>query len=285
MARPAKNNADYFSHDNDMRNNDKIKAVRRRFGHEGYSVWNMILEKLCHAGDFTLKYNDINIELWAGDFEADPVKLKEMIDYFLKLELLINHEGMIFSEAMIMRFNPLMDKRKRSKEKFLSQKQSTKEVSDAGNPHSKGKDSKVNKSKVKQSKDNNDASGEAPPESLYKRFISVYDQFIKLKTDCPAKIDGTQGKAAKEIIKYLQGASKDKSDEGVVNTWNYILSNWSRLEPFKQKKLKLSEINTDLINIINELKNGAKGKQSINSEGLDSLFDQYVTAKQQAGVG
>ncbi|MBL4705443.1 MAG: DUF4373 domain-containing protein [Flavobacteriales bacterium] len=44
MARPLKNNADYFSHDNNMRNDKKILAVRRKYGSDGYSVWCMILE-------------------------------------------------------------------------------------------------------------------------------------------------------------------------------------------------------------------------------------------------
>ena len=31
MARPKKNNADYFSHDNDMRNDERIIALIRKF--------------------------------------------------------------------------------------------------------------------------------------------------------------------------------------------------------------------------------------------------------------
>lgn len=38
MARPNKNNAEYFSHDADMRNDVKVKALRRRFSHTGYAV-------------------------------------------------------------------------------------------------------------------------------------------------------------------------------------------------------------------------------------------------------
>lgn len=46
MARPQKNNADYFSHDNSMRNNRKIKALRTKHGVFGYGVWCMLLEYL-----------------------------------------------------------------------------------------------------------------------------------------------------------------------------------------------------------------------------------------------
>ena len=46
MARPKKNNADYFPHDADMRNDPKIRALRRKFGLKGYAIWNMFLESL-----------------------------------------------------------------------------------------------------------------------------------------------------------------------------------------------------------------------------------------------
>lgn len=38
MARPKKNNAEYYTHDADMRNDMKIKALRRKFSHTGYAV-------------------------------------------------------------------------------------------------------------------------------------------------------------------------------------------------------------------------------------------------------
>jgi hypothetical protein len=58
MGRHKKNNADYFSHDNDMRNNRKIKAVRKMFGLVGYAVWNMLLEAIAESEDFTLRTDE-----------------------------------------------------------------------------------------------------------------------------------------------------------------------------------------------------------------------------------
>jgi uncharacterized protein YdaU (DUF1376 family) len=110
---------------------------------------------------------------------------------------------------------------------------------------------------------------------IYPRFISVYDEFIKLKTSCPAKIDGQQGKAAKAIISYLKAASNDKSDDGILNSWQFILNHWGRLESFYQDKLKLSEINSNIINIIGQIKNGratTKKGAGIDSKALDNFF-------------
>ena len=57
MARPKKNNADYFSHDADMRNHRKMKAIRAKFGLEGYAIWNMVLEVLSNAELFIVCHN------------------------------------------------------------------------------------------------------------------------------------------------------------------------------------------------------------------------------------
>jgi hypothetical protein len=121
-----------------------------------------------------------------------------------------------------------------------------------------------------------------PEESkgLHQKMISIYDDFIIKKTSCPAKIDGIQGKALKSIIGYFKGASKDKTDEGILNSWKHFLASWDKLDSYYQGKLKLSEINSEMVNIINQIKNGAKktGKHetvslaSVNSF-IDSVFE------------
>lgn len=117
MARPQKNNADYFSHDKDMRNDEKIKAVRKKFGHEWYSCWCMFLEKLCDADNFKLEYNELNLELWGGDFDIEAEKLKLIIDYFIKIKLVFIEENYLYSQKLIDRFEWMLEKRSREKEK------------------------------------------------------------------------------------------------------------------------------------------------------------------------
>lgn len=139
-------------------------------------------------------------------------------------------------------------------------------------------DTNKNDKNNKNDKKGDDASDEAPQESIYKNFISVYDEFIKIKTNCPAKIDGVQGKAAKSIIEYLRRASNDKTDEGVINSWKFLLSKWDKIEPFYQGKLKLNEIESNLVNIIGQIKNGS-GKQ--NSKGGE--WDSFVAQRTGSG--
>lgn len=115
MARPKKNNADYFPHDSSMRNDLKIKALRNKFGITGYAVWVMILEVLTDADFFEYTWDDISIELLAADFGVEPEKLQEIVDYCVRLKLLQNENSKIFSEHHKDRFESLFTKRKRDR--------------------------------------------------------------------------------------------------------------------------------------------------------------------------
>lgn len=108
MARPRKQNAEYFSHDNDMRNDDKIKVIRAQFGHAGYAVYNMLLEVLTEANNFTLILDELTFDLMAADFGIDVDVLDKMIDRFRFLKLIIIENDRLFSPGLIKRMQPLL---------------------------------------------------------------------------------------------------------------------------------------------------------------------------------
>ena len=162
MARPIKNNADYFSHDNDMRDDERIKAVRRKFGHIGYSTWNMLLERLCRAENFKIEYNEDSIDIMAGDFHAEPEQLKEIIDYLIKLKLIIQQGEIIFSQTMINRFEGLFRKRKRDVERLSPTKTNEENNIADDNAQSKVKNSKENKRKENEIKEKGNKESQPP---------------------------------------------------------------------------------------------------------------------------
>ena len=88
MGRPPKQDAEWFRHDKDMRNDLKIRALRRRFGAEGYSIWCMTLEVLTDSDGIIAEITPVNTELLAADFEVDVKKLLEVWDYCVELGLL-----------------------------------------------------------------------------------------------------------------------------------------------------------------------------------------------------
>ena len=121
----------------------------------------------------------------------------------------------------------------------------------------------VKKERSKEGKNKKDSIGEiANP--LFPAFISAYDGFIKHLTNVPAKINGKEGKAAKEIINYMTRACRNKNatatDEDILNAFRYVLDNYARWEKFHQGQLELSQISKNLVNIINSIKNGRVDK-------------------------
>lgn len=165
MARPNKNNAEYFSHDADMRNDVKVKALRRRFSHTGYAVWCYILETLTDTDFFEIDYSELDQELLAADFDISIEDLRNIVDYCCKINLLqLNEDGTrLYSETHKKRFSGLITKRERDRERISklisSRKQENKDViaaktnftdnSRSDNPYSKVKESKVKENRVK----------------------------------------------------------------------------------------------------------------------------------------
>lgn len=154
MARPAKNYCEYFSHDRDMRNHRKIKAIRTKFGVNGYGIWCMLLEYLTGLDGNVFAYSDVEIELMAGDFGVSVTEIRNVVDYCLKLELLFMKDGFINSESLDERLKSVYEKRSvaktRSKQqdringKFTGKNTDSVGVSVTEMPQSKVKESKVN---------------------------------------------------------------------------------------------------------------------------------------------
>lgn len=155
MARPIKNYCDYFPHDRDMRNHRKVKAIRTKFGVNGYAIWSMTLEYLTGIDGNVFEYSDVEFELMAGDFGVSATEIREVVNYCIKLEMLFLNNGFINSESLDERLVPVYEKRGRSKDnskkqqrvngKFVSSNSVSNGVSVAEKPQSK-----VNKSKVKE---------------------------------------------------------------------------------------------------------------------------------------
>lgn len=112
---------------------------------------------------------------------------------------------------------------------------------------------------------------------IYPKFIDIYHIWFKSSHDgIPPKIDGAAGKAAKSIITYLKSIAKNQAaelpttdeerEEAALNAWSYILNNWHRVEMFYQQKTRLIDINSNLQNILTQLKNGKPQQKRATNE-------------------
>lgn len=151
--RPKKNNVDYFPHDNNMRNDRKIKAVRARFGTEAYAIYCMILETLAEENFLQIPYTEANLDMLAGDFSISVYRLREVLNYFLRdgIALFAVQDGMLRCPQLERRVEPVFQKRGK-----LLQELRRNVVSGAETPHNpvvSGTES--TQSKVKESKEKN----------------------------------------------------------------------------------------------------------------------------------
>ena len=72
-------NTSYFSHDSNARNDEKILAVRMKFGMEGYDIYFAILERLRDSADY-MSIRDYNVI--AFDFRVSAEKVKSIVEDF-----------------------------------------------------------------------------------------------------------------------------------------------------------------------------------------------------------
>lgn len=116
MPQPDSNSAFFFSHDANMRNDIKVKALRRQYKHTGYAVWCFVLETLTASEDFEIDYNDLTKELLANDFDTDPNTLTAIIDLCCRVGLLTVENDRLSCRALSRRFQAISEQRERRSE-------------------------------------------------------------------------------------------------------------------------------------------------------------------------
>lgn len=92
------------------------------------------------------------------------------------------------------------------------------------------------------------------PISLFSQMIDEYFIFFEKQTDLPPRINAVEGKSLKDIIKHLQSICTD--DVEVMTVWKTIFLNWHKVEPFYAKQMQLKQINSNISNILTQVKNG-----------------------------
>lgn len=154
MARPQKNNCEYFSHDASMRNHKKVRALRKKFPN-GYAIWSMLLEYMTDAEFNRFPNTDLEFEFIAGDFEFDSEEIKNLVQYALQIDMLQESDGFISSKSLDERLKSVYDKRNRQRDKSLEQPRENGKFSHNNTDVSELSLSKTTQSKVKEIKLNN----------------------------------------------------------------------------------------------------------------------------------
>jgi hypothetical protein len=102
----------YFSHDSNARNDNKMIAVRMKYGASGYGIYFMLIEKLRESADYKC-VKDYNII--AFDLRVDASIVKSIVEDFGLFAFTENGEC-FYSESLLRRMNPLDNLRKKRSE-------------------------------------------------------------------------------------------------------------------------------------------------------------------------
>ena len=122
---------------------------------------------------------------------------------------------------------------------------------------------------------------------LFPQMVEAYNSFCLEKSGMGAKMNSQQGKSMKNIIEYLSNQVKLKHENElnqeflenqVLIAWKYILSNWNIINGYYAEQIKLNQIDSNLPNILMQLKNNQKNKRdekfaNINAEISRISFD------------
>lgn len=273
MPRPQQNNADYFSHDNNMRNHRKVKILRNKFGKQlGYTFWGIILEYLTGMDGTEFEYSDLEFEIIASEVgEVSAAEIKNMVDFALKIELLFKDEdGFIFSESLNDRLSPVFKKRNREREKSQTKKrridgkfieskieESAKSTTSGGVSAAEMRQSKVKESKVYNKK--SIVVSDEPtikPKTLHQMLCATW----LIDTHPGWTFTAQNGKEIKSIgdkfKKILIAQNKAPTDQTISDAFKYMCINL----PDWYKDKELSKINSGFNEIIEQIKNIKNGK-------------------------
>lgn len=116
MARPARNNAEYFTHSANLRNDRRVKAIRSTFGASGYGILIMLIEVLTDVDYTQLNTEELEVELLAGDFGVSVTEINRLIQFAEKVGFLVRTESRMLQCPDLNKWlEPVFEKRNRSR--------------------------------------------------------------------------------------------------------------------------------------------------------------------------
>lgn len=119
-------------------------------------------------------------------------------------------------------------------------------------------------------------------DKLYSEMVKIYfDWFKTISGGVKPNFGAVEGSAMKKIINYFKSLHKDANDgkdefEEVTKMFQIIFLKWNSIDPFYQDQTKVTQIQSNLQNIIIQIKNGHKRKQSTGKDKSDDARSERL---------
>lgn len=211
MARPHSEGLDYFTHDVDASNDEKIEAMEALYGAAGYAFYFKMAERIYRAGGTLIISDAETKQILARKCLATPEEWSRMLASALKLGLfdakIYEKDFTLTSNGIQKRCRKVFEKREKMAEKYLA-KVSAAETS----PETRQRKGK--KSKEKKSKGKGAGKGIAP------RFIPpTIDQVREYCRKRGNRVDPEKWIAHYESNGWRVGKNPMKKWQAAVITW------------------------------------------------------------------
>jgi hypothetical protein len=226
MGRPRKEGMDYFPHDVDASQDEKIEMMRSMYGNDGYAFYFILLERIYRSEHAELDISsEVMIKAIAKKIMVTPNRLKKMIDTSVEIDLFciekFEKRKILTSDGIKKRFlqiNSMRDKWRENKgnhHSFLDGKQGGKPVENMVEKVVENaiKESKEKESKVKQSK------------VVKKTTTRTFGEFVEMSEDEYQSLldkygEPTATKCIQELDNYKGSTGKKyKSDYRAILSW------------------------------------------------------------------
>lgn len=94
-------NSYYFPHDCNARTDEKVLKLRAKFGWEGYGIFWAIVETLSETSDGYFELDEEAIGGLSLSIGVAIDKLKEILDYLIKIKLLSTNNSQFFNRRIL----------------------------------------------------------------------------------------------------------------------------------------------------------------------------------------
>lgn len=266
----------YFPHDSNSRNSDKILPLRMSMGADGYGIYFMILERLREEPDY-MSVKDYN--MLAFDFRVGSDKVKSVIENF-GLFSFTDDGKRFYSESFMRRMFKKDEKTIKARESAKIRWENEKEKCERN-----ANASEIDASKEKKRKGNNIKTDKKEHADFLSKIIEAFQSsyFEILGIDYVVMSKGKERSAASKLLQEYKKKYPDaKTDEVISGLSGYFRSCCEVQDEWLRKNMSLSIIVSKFNEINNIIKNGRNNKNrsvASRSNELDSIIDRVFAAK------
>jgi len=99
------NDARYFTHDDNARNDPKIKALMKKYGVEGYGRFWIIVETMRATKGHKINIKEYILESLAEEMKCTIEEIKKFLDDCVKFDLFVKEDSFYYSESLLERLS------------------------------------------------------------------------------------------------------------------------------------------------------------------------------------